>query len=231
MSRGKVYGTMLGLVFMAGLAGCAEKPPPVNRAPDTSAADRQRIRDLEAQLQQAQAGRVTDRDRLAQLQREIDALRRQLSQKPEPTPPANWESVPGGAMTSIEGTVLFDSGKAMLKPGARETLDEIARVIGENYADYDIYVFGHTDTEPIKHSPWKDNYELSCQRALSVVRYLRDRMGSSNISAGGWGEYRPVAENDSAANRQANRRVEIYAMRPQENAPAGHSTPPRGGTR
>jgi flagellar motor protein MotB len=227
MSRWK-FGTMLALVLTAGLAGCAEKKEPVTRAPDTSALD-QRIRDLEAQLRQALADRDGNRDRVGQLQRELDALRRELSQKPEPTPPANWESVPGGAMTSIEGTVLFDSGKAILKPGARETLDEIAKTISENYADYDIYVLGHTDTEPIKHSAWKDNLELSCQRALTVTRYLRERLGSDKVAPGGWGESRPVAENNTAANRQANRRVEIYAMRPQEGAPAGRSAPPRGG--
>lgn len=228
MSRWTAYGTMLGLALTAGLAGCAEKKEPVERAPDTSAADRQRIADLEAQLQEARNGRAADAGRIAALERELDALRRQLAEKPAPPPPPNWQNVPGGAMTSIEGTVLFDSGKALLKPGARTTLDEIARVISENYADYDIYVFGHTDNEPIKHSPWKDNYELSCQRALSVVRYMRDRLGSSNFSAGGWGEYRPAAANDSAANRQANRRVEIYAMRPQAHAPAGRSNPPHG---
>lgn len=229
MSRWK-FGTLLALALTAGLAGCAEKKEPVTRAPDTSALD-QRIRDLEAQLQQAMADRDNNRNRVGQLQRELDALRRQLAEKPAPTPPANWENVPGGAMTSIEGTVLFDSGKAMLKPGARETLDEVARVISENYADHDIYVLGHTDTEPIKHSPWKDNLELSCQRALTVTRYLRERLGSANVAPGGWGESRPVAENNTAANRQANRRVEIYAMRPQEGTPAGRSTPPRVGNR
>lgn len=226
MTRWTTYGSMLGLALVAGLAGCAEEP--VTRGPDTSASDA-RIRDLEAQLQQAQADRDGNRDRIAAMQRELEALRKQLAEKPEPPAPENWQNVPGGAMTSIEGTVLFDSGKALLKPGAREMLDQIAREISDNYPDYDIYVFGHTDTDPIKHSPWKDNYELSCQRALSVVRYLHDRMGSANLSAGGWGEYRPVAENTSAANRQLNRRVEIYAMRPQADAPPGRSNPPRGG--
>ncbi len=228
MSRWMAYGTLLGLALAAGLAGCTKPPAqPETRAPDTSAYDRQ-IRDLQQQLQQALAERNQDRDLIARLQRELAALRKQLAEKPEPPPPPNWENVPGGAMTSIEGTVLFDSGKATLKPGARETLEGIARVIGERYGDHDIYVFGHTDNEPIKHSPWKDNYELSCQRALSVVRFLRDRLGATNLSAAGWGEYRPTSENTTAASRQANRRVEIYAMRPQENAPAGRSNPPRG---
>ena len=145
-----------------------------------------------------------------------------------PPAPPKWENVPGGVMTSIEGTVLFDSGKATLKPGAREALSAIAEVISSRYPDYDIYVYGHTDNEPIKHSPWKDNLELSAQRGLTVARYLMEVLGSTDVSAGGWGEHRPKAENTTAANRQANRRVEIYAMRPQENAPPGRSNPPRG---
>lgn len=227
MTRARGYWVVMGLALAAGLAGCAKKPEPVVMAPDTSAYDQQ-IRDLEDQLRAAQADRDANRDRIAQLQQELDRLRQQLARKPEPPAPPDWQNVPGGAMTSIEGTVLFDSGKAVLKPGARETLTRVARVINERYPDYDIYVFGHTDNDPIRFSPWKDNYELSAQRALTVARYLRDTLGSTNISAGGWGEYRPVAENTSPSSKQANRRVEIYAMQPQENAPPGRSNPPRG---
>lgn len=229
MSRQIPGWTLIGFVaLLVGLAGCEEKRPPVvQMAPDTSAYDA-RIRDLEEQLRAAQADRDANRNRVAQLQDELERLRQELAAVPEPPAPPNWENVPGGAMTSIEGTVLFDSGKALLKPGARQTLEEIARVIAERYPNYDIYVFGHTDNEPIRVSPWKDNYELSCQRALSVVRYLRDLLGSTNIAAGGWGEYRPVAENTTPENRQANRRVEIYAMQPQVAAAPGRSNPPRG---
>jgi chemotaxis protein MotB len=228
MSRWKGYGIVLGLALAAGLAGCSKpKEPPMVMAPDTSAYDAQ-IRDLQDRLQRAEGDRDALRNQLAQLQAERDKLRQQLAAKPEPAAPPEWENVPGGAMTSIEGTVLFDSGKAVLKPGARETLNKVAEVIRENYPDYDIYVFGHTDNVPIQHSPWKDNYELSTERALSVVRYLSGKLGSTNLAAGGWGQYRPVAENTTAANRQANRRVEVYAMRPQENAPPGRSNPPRG---
>ena len=225
------YSIMAALAMAVGLAGCSKKePPPVQYAPDTSAYDQQ-IRDLEDALRQAQADRDANRDRLARLQQELDDLRRKLAQTPEPPPPPDWKAVEGGAMTSIEGTVLFDSGKAILKPGAQETLSSIARVINERYPDYDIYVFGHTDNEPIRFSPWKDNLELSAQRALTVTRSLRDMTGSTNIAAGGWGAYRPVAENTTAEGRQANRRVEIYAMRPQEGAAPGQSNPPRGNSR
>lgn len=220
------------LVMLLALSGCEDKSKTVDTAPIqpvTPDYDAQ-IRDLEDQLRAAQAGRDADRDRIRALQNELERLRKELAAKAEPPPAPNWQNVPGGAMTSIEGTVLFDSGKAVLKPGARRTLDEVARVINEKYPDYDIYVFGHTDSEPIRFSGWKDNYELSCQRALTVVRALRQQLGEANLSAGGWGEYRPVAENDTPEARQANRRVEIYAMRPAEAGAggSGRSSPPHG---
>jgi chemotaxis protein MotB len=63
-------------------------------------------------------------------------------------------------------------------------------------------------------SGWKDNWELSAARALSVLRYLVDDkgVGPERVSAIGYGEYRPVSENDSAAGRKLNRRVEIVIL-------------------
>lgn len=229
MTRWRFCG-VLGMALLAGL-GCAKEP--VETAPpqvDTSSWE-QRIRDLEDQLAAAQNARNADQDRIRQLQAELDRLRKELAAKPEPPAPPDWKNVPGGAMTSIEGTLLFDSGKAVLKPGAKETLDVIVKVIRERYANYDIYVFGHTDNVPIRYSGWKDNYELSAQRALTVVRHLRSTLGSGNLAAAGWGENRPVAPNATPEERQANRRVEIFAMRPEADVPGGRSTPPRADDR
>ena len=115
-------------------------------------------------------------------------------------------------MTSIEGTVLFDSGKAHLKSGARSTLGKVVDAVKSQFADHEIYVFGHTDATPIKQSGWEDNYELSCQRALTVVRFLRSQGVTAPMAACGWGKQRPISGNDTAQARQANRRVEIFAM-------------------
>ncbi|MEP0841315.1 MAG: OmpA family protein, partial [Phycisphaerae bacterium] len=220
MSRWSLLGLM-GLSMLAG-AGCAKQP--IETGPSQVDLLNQQIRDLERRLAEAQAARDADEARIRQLQDELARLRQQLATKPEPTPPPDWKSVPGGAMTSIEGTVLFDSGKAVLKPGARQTLDAIARTIRENFMDHDIYVFGHTDNEPIRVSGWKDNYELSAQRALTVVRYLRGALGAgAEVAAAGWGETRPIAPNTTAEQRQRNRRVEIFAMRPEAAVPGGRS--------
>ena len=105
------------------------------------------------------------------------------------------------------------SSSSSLKSSGRRTLDKVASAINEKFPDYDIYVFGHTDNQPIRKSKWADNDELSCQRALSVVRYLRKTGVSPDMCAGGWGEHRPVADNNSAKARQSNRRVQIFAMK------------------
>jgi chemotaxis protein MotB len=73
---------------------------------------------------------------------------------------------------------------------------------------------GHTDNEPIRHSGWKSNWELSANRALSVLHYLVDNRGISptRLSALAYGEFHPVTSNDAKQGRQLNRRVEIVIL-------------------
>ena len=100
-----------------------------------------------------------------------------------------------------------------MRQQARRTLDTIVRTVKHEYGDRDIMVFGHTDNRPIKKSGWKDNWELSTERALAVVRYLQDQGVSTVRLVGcGCGPHRPRVENSSDANRTANRRVEILAL-------------------
>ena len=142
-------------------------------------------------------------------------LRGQLANLPEPqsTVPEGWTAVPGGAMIAIDFELLFRSGKADLRSEAIRALDPVVRTLNSEYATQDVLVYGHTDDVPIKKSGWKDNYELSAQRALSVVRQLKARgLNPTRLVAAGCGEHRPVVPNSSAANRNKNRRVEIYAL-------------------
>ena len=163
---------------------------------------------------QGRLGILAEEDAL-RLRTELDQLKDELAQRPA-SPAEGWSVVPGGAMTSLDGTVLFDSGKAILKSAGRHTLDQVVRVILEEFPDHEVYIFGHTDSQPIRKSGWKDNYELSCQRALSVLRHLKDKGAMQYMAACGWGQHRPVADNRTAKARQANRRVEIFAMAPEE---------------
>jgi chemotaxis protein MotB len=84
----------------------------------------------------------------------------------------------------------------------------------ENVADLKIGIEGHTDNEPIQASGWKSNWELSAARALGVLHYLQDekRVEGWRLSAIGYGEQQPVADNAAKDGRQLNRRVEIVIM-------------------
>jgi chemotaxis protein MotB len=119
-----------------------------------------------------------------------------------------------GLVITFVAEVLFDSGKAKIRPEAHSALDKVAKVIRDKVSDREIGVEGHTDNEPIKHSGWKSNWELSTARATSVLHYLVDegRLNPKKLSAIGYGEYRPVVSNDAAEGRQKNRRVEIVIM-------------------
>ena len=117
----------------------------------------------------------------------------------------------GGTITvTLPNAILFDPGKAQLKKSTITELDHVLSVLKEKYAGKQIDVVGHTDSVPIKKSPWKDNWELSTERALSVTRYLIKRgIPEDKIRAVGCGASRPIASNATASGRARNRRVEI----------------------
>jgi chemotaxis protein MotB len=211
----RIITTFVTLVLLVTAVGCQEKNKGMSEQEQAALDAQARIADLQAQLDAANQQRMLTDQQLKELMAERDRLAAELAKAPEPVvePAPGWKTIPGGAMISIEGTVLFDSGKAKLRTTAKGTLDSVAKVIREQYSDHDVYVFGHTDNQPIKKSDWDDNYELSCHRALSVLRYLKGRGVANNTAAGGWGDQLPVVANTSATARQKNRRVEIYAMR------------------
>ena len=111
---------------------------------------------------------------------------------------------------TLNGSLLFDSGKAELKPEAGIVLAKIG-IILEKYADSTIEVEGHTDNVPINTARFANNNELSDARALSVFYYLVDNttLNPANIKHSGRGEYIPVADNSTPEGRAMNRRVEI----------------------
>ncbi|MHC4481391.1 MAG: OmpA/MotB family protein [Planctomycetota bacterium] len=112
---------------------------------------------------------------------------------------------------TITSAVLFGSGKADLSVKGKAALKGAARTIRNEYPDNEIEVKGHTDNVPIRYSPYKSNWELSCARALAVVRYLVEQEGfdPARFSTTGCGERQPIASNKTAAGRQQNRRAEI----------------------
>ncbi len=118
-----------------------------------------------------------------------------------------------GLVITLVAEVLFDSGKEALREESYPILDKVIRILKEEVPGNNIGIEGHTDNEPIKHSKWKSNWELSAQRALSVLYYLEnENVKSRRLSAIGYGEYRDISSNDTPEGRQYNRRVEIVIL-------------------
>jgi chemotaxis protein MotB len=176
--------------------------------------------DLEGQLQNMKSELDDKEAELAKLQDQLAALRGQKGELEkrlamQPKMPAGWEIKKGMAMTSLPEAVLFDSGKADLKSSAQARLDRVIRDIRANFPGKDVYIVGHTDTDPIRRSKWKDNLELSLHRGGAVTRYLISHgLSTKQVVAGGAGEYRPIAPDTSKAEKQKNRRVEFWILKP-----------------
>ncbi|MFH1519590.1 MAG: flagellar motor protein MotB [Candidatus Omnitrophota bacterium] len=119
-----------------------------------------------------------------------------------------------GLVITFLAEVFFDSGKDILREDGAVSLGKVAQVLNENVPDSYISIEGHTDSDPIKYSDWKSNWELSSARALAVVHYLINhcKVKPNRLSGVGCGEYRPVVSNDTAAGKQQNRRVEIIIL-------------------
>jgi chemotaxis protein MotB len=120
-----------------------------------------------------------------------------------------------GTIIRIMDKAFFDEGKAELKDSAKNILDKIIPVVKQ--INNHIRIEGHTDNVPIKTNEFKSNWELSVRRATEVVRHLIERgdVPPQRISATGYAEYRPIAGNDTMANRALNRRIEIILAKKQ----------------
>lgn len=116
-----------------------------------------------------------------------------------------------GIAIKIADPLGFDLGKADIKPEFAGLLREMVNIINK-VPDNEIRVEGHTDNIPIKTKQFPSNWELSAARALNVVKFLYTYGGihPSKLSAVGYGEYKPIAPNDTPENMQKNRRIEIF---------------------
>ena len=169
------------------------------------------IEKIESLSEQVKRLKMTE-DELLKLKEGYAALEKSLS-KEIVEEKVTLEIEEKGLVISIVESVLFDSGKAKLRPGASGTLNKVAKVCRRVVADREIGIEGHTDNQPIKYSGWKSNWELSTGRATSVLHYLVKRgISSERLSATGYGEYHPIATNKTVEGRQKNRRVEIVIL-------------------
>ncbi len=185
-----------------------------------------------AATEQAQADAAALKQKLAQVQAQVDELQKekesalqsvQSHKSLEDEMRAALESkdvtiskLQGKLTVNILDRVLFDSGEADLKPGGELVLRKVAALLAQHPA-LKIHVIGHTDNVPIRaaaRNRFPSNWELSTARATAAVRFLTEKAGVEprRVGAVGYGEFRPVADNATAEGRARNRRIAITIL-------------------
>ncbi|MBN1257813.1 MAG: OmpA family protein [Planctomycetes bacterium] len=229
---------ILGILLL-GTSGCmqtariAELQEEVDRLNQTNMIYEKDRNELLQQIESAQMEKQKDlallQTELAGKQREIEYLEERVRMAPPggfgvlgDKTTANLRRIAqriGGELVNnrilLPGDFLFASGSWALKPDAKHTLREIAGVLNEESQKPVLMIVGHTDNEPIKKLRTKgisSNRHLSLMRSLAVLRHLETECNypAEAMYPTGWGELMPVASNDSAAGKMANRRVEIF---------------------
>lgn len=116
----------------------------------------------------------------------------------------------GVVYISLADNMLYKSGSYEINNRAAETLSKIAKII-QDYPTYDVIVEGNTDDVPISKTNIRNNWDLSALRASSVVQCLQNQYGINpkRMTAGGRGEFNPIADNNTEVGRQRNRRTQI----------------------
>ena len=116
----------------------------------------------------------------------------------------------GVVYISLADNMLYKSGSYEISDRAGETLSKVAKIIND-YKDYDVLVEGNTDNVPISRENIRNNWDLSSLRASSVVQALQNQYGVNpkRLTAGGRGEYNPIADNTSETGKTKNRRTQI----------------------
>ena len=116
----------------------------------------------------------------------------------------------GVVYISLNDNMLYKSGSYEISPAAAETLGKIAKIITD-YKEYEVLVEGNTDDVPIHQTNIRNNWDLSALRASSVVQELQNKYGVNpkRLTAGGRGEYNPIADNETPEGRSMNRRTQI----------------------
>ena len=211
---------VVGGVCLISAVGCQ------NKVHDENLQLHQQNRELQTQLSEKEdrLKAAPDPAQLASMQREIadrDAKIRELQMsltKPAGGGAADpglagiettYDRKEGTVTVSLPGDVLFDAGKAMLRPGALSTLDKIASAIKKDYAGKTVKVDGYTDADPISKTKdqWDDNWDLSYARAKAVMQYLTAHGVDQrllSLSANG--------SNKPKGSKPASRRVEIVVF-------------------
>jgi chemotaxis protein MotB len=165
------------------------------------------------------AAEVAEEQQLAQIKLQLESYIRQQGVAGQVV----VEEKPRGLLISLRDAVLFDTGKADLKPEAKKLLDGLLPFLTQ--VDNPLSIEGHTDNRPIHTAEFPSNWELSTARALTVLEYLQAHgVDPRRLSATGYGEWRPVAPNNTEAGQALNRRVNITIERKSLPSNAANET-------
>ena len=156
-----------------------------------------RLEELRKQKAAADARAATYRGLIAKLRSMIDSGQLQVITRN------------GRMIIALPNDILFDSGRTEIKSDGKAALAKVAQVLA-SVPDREFLVAGHTDNVPIKTDLFPSNWELSTRRAVEVVHFLVSQgMNPKVLAAAGYGEFDPVATNDTPEHRARNRRIEI----------------------
>jgi chemotaxis protein MotB len=153
---------------------------------------------------------------LVQLKKKRDSLNMILttnltrSLNPDEMKDVDIKVLKGVVYISLADNMLYQSGSYMISPNAGSILSKVAKIIND-YSNYDVLVEGNTDNVPISQVNIRNNWDLSCLRASSVVQALQNtyNVDPKRMTAGGRGEYNPVADNSTDLGKSQNRRTQI----------------------
>ena len=154
------------------------------------------------------------RAKQAQAQKRVDTLKNMLEKFKSLIEAGKLKVIvrKGKMVIEMPSAILFKSGKADLSKDGETTLAAVAGVLAY-IPDREFQVAGHTDNAPKKKMKFKDNWELSAARAVTVVRFLLDNeVPGASLSASGYSEFQPVADNETEEGMAQNRRIEITLM-------------------
>lgn len=143
----------------------------------------------------------------------VDRILHEVKDIPQLENNITFESTDKGVRMRISNPLLFDIGRANIKPQIYPVLNEITSML--DTSDFEIIIEGHTDNVPINNDQFHSNWELSAARAVAVVEYFSQHgITPERLEAAAYGEYHPLKANNTDKGRAKNRRVEIFIPYP-----------------
>ena len=185
-----------------------EKGPDADQEKGGSTEDKDSMAEQKEQLTEEEVQELLDQSQveLSELKEELDEYIASNGLSTSLETALNMSQL----VITIRDNALFDSAEATVNSDGQKLAISIAKML-DDYPDFNIIVAGHTDTTPIRNSEFSSNWDLSVMRAVRFMDIMltNNTLDPIRFSAVGYGQYHPVAENDTAENKAKNRRVEL----------------------